>query len=302
MSSKYRICGIYDCSRGRNDGTGIYFTVNVKNRPDVDYLHLAPLSGDRNIQQYGKFDLYVWFDHGEDAFPDYTNDPIVCPKPSVYWVSDLHWSDQSRDYRINKAKEFDLVACHHQEHVQVMKDALGHDRVFWLPFAVEPKAYPRVHAVKKYDWGFVGHLNTERRINLLDTMYKEIPNGWIVWKKFFEDAAAVYHDSKISIHYSVAGDQSMRNFEVMGSGGFLLTDRNKGMETLFQDGVHCVMYDSIPDAIEKAKYYIAHDEERDKIAEAGYQEVIAKHTYKHRVDTLIEKAKEYGLIKELVTA
>lgn len=296
---KMRICSLYDHTRGRNDGSGIYAQMHLKARPDVDYMHLIPLNGDRNIQQYGKFDLYIWHDGGEDAFPDYMADPVICPRPNVYWVSDLHWSPASAQYRINKAKEFDVVACHHQEHVQVMKDALGHDRVFWLPFAVEPKAYPRVQAIKKYDWAFVGHLNTERRINLLDRLYQEIPNGWIVWKKFFEDAAAVYHDAKVSVHYSVSGDQSMRNFEVMGAGGFLLTDRNPGIEALFKDGVHCVMFDSIEDAVEKAKWYAAHDEARDKIAEAGYQEVIAKHTYQHRVNTLLETVQTYGLLKEL---
>jgi spore maturation protein CgeB len=39
--------------------------------------------------------------------------------------------------------------------------------------------------------------------------------------------------------------------------------------------------------VEKAKYYLEHDEEREKIARAGYDEFINNHTYKHRVEKIL---------------
>jgi spore maturation protein CgeB len=52
--------------------------------------------------------------------------------------------------------------------------------------------------------------------------------------------------------------------------------------------------------VEKAKYYIEHDEEREAIAKAGYAEAHSKHTIDHRLSFMLDKAKEHGLIKQLV--
>jgi len=91
----------------------------------------------------------------------------------------------------------------------------------------------------------------------------------------------------------------MRVMEVMGTGSFLLTEDIPTIHELFTDGVNLVTYKNMDDAIEKAKYYIEHNEEREKIAKAGYDEVISKHTYDNRVEEVIKKV---GLIKDLVIA
>ena len=66
---------------------------------------------------------------------------------------------------------------------------------------------------------------------------------------------------------------------------------------LFQDGVHLVTYKTLDEAVEKAKYYIEHDDERDRIAEAGYKEFIKKHTYEHRLKTVLEIVQKPELVK-----
>ncbi len=57
---------------------------------------------------------------------------------------------------------------------------------------------------------------------------------------------------------------------------------------LFEDGKHLVMYKTLEEAAEKARYYIAHEAERQAIAEAGYQEVRAKHTFVHRAKAILD--------------
>ena len=78
----------------------------------------------------------------------------------------------------------------------------------------------------------------------------------------------------------------------MGSGSMLLTDYAPHIDELFEDGKHCVFYRSIDEAVDKARYYLKHDAEREKIARAGFEEVMAKHTIDHRVDVLMSKIKE----------
>ena len=266
---------------GRNDGAGLYLLESLKLMPDVFPMHFVP-EGD--VREFGDFDLHIWIDHGEDSW---ITQNYPCPKPNLYWVSDMHWSQQAKDFRIAKAKEFDVVCCNHPHQVQWMKQELDPDRVFWVPFAVHPPAYPYEQAIKKYDLCFIGHLNTMRRIEALDAMFKAFPSSFY-GRKFFEKAARVYQESKICFNECVAKDVNMRSFEIMGSGGFLLTERCDGMMMLFQDGKHCVMFDTIEEAIEKAKYYIEHDDEREAIAKAGYEEVMARHTYLHRAQQLLQ--------------
>jgi spore maturation protein CgeB len=44
-------------------------------------------------------------------------------------------------------------------------------------------------------------------------------------------------------------------------------------ERIFEPGKEAVFYDSTEDAIEKIKYYLQHDNEREKIARAGFARV-----------------------------
>ncbi len=105
-------------------------------------------------------------------------------------------------------------------------------------------------------------------------------------------ASYTYYRSKINLGNScfpqIDGAISVRDYKIMGAGGFLLTNRVRGMERMFKDRNHCVYYDSIPDCIEKIDYYLRHTAERERIANSGYREVHAKHTYTHRIEEIIK--------------
>jgi spore maturation protein CgeB len=61
------------------------------------------------------------------------------------------------------------------------------------------------------------------------------------------------------------------------------------LKSFFEDGKHLVLYRSLDEMVDKAKYYIEHDEEREKIAQAGYEHVIANHTIQHRVNVILNE-------------
>ena len=73
-----------------------------------------------------------------------------------------------------------------------------------------------------------------------------------------------------------------RNFEVPGTGGFLLTENAAHLEDYYKLGVEVVNFHSTEEMIEKVRYYLAHEEERAGIAEAGYQRTLKDHTYQQR--------------------
>jgi len=85
-----------------------------------------------------------------------------------------------------------------------------------------------------------------------------------------------------------------RNFEIPGCGGFLLTGEADNLRDYYQDGKEVVIYKSTGDLIEKIKYYLEHDKEREVIAVAGYERTIREHTYEQRFNEIF---KIIGLIK-----
>jgi hypothetical protein len=73
-----------------------------------------------------------------------------------------------------------------------------------------------------------------------------------------------------------------RNFEVPGCGGFLLTGLAADLGTYYaiENEVSC--FTSMKDLIEKVHYYVRHEDQRSRIASAGYQRTLREHTYVHR--------------------
>jgi len=280
----------YENSFGRNDGSPLYYFNVLKSQFKLDVKHLAP-HGDTS--QFGKFDYHWWIDWGEDGLPWKEWEIPKDGGRTIYVGSDTHLG---KDYRFKKAEKFDYVFFNQKDAVEEYNKT--HDnKAIWLPHAAEPLAYPNISIIKKYDVGFVGHVqetpnyNGITRLDALDRLFKEFPNFYhgsrhpgFPDKNLFEDAAKKFSMSKIVFNISIKDDINMRCFETMSTGSFLLTNWIPTLGELFEDGKHLVTYKTLDEMVEKAKYYLEHDEEREKIAKAGYDEFISKHTYKHRVE------------------
>lgn len=290
-----RIASYYGDIRtvGRNDGGPLYHTHCLRQIFGKENVaHVFP-HGD--LSHLGKFDLNYWVDWGEDAL-GYAD--FVCPKPNIYVTSDTHLGF---DYRLKKAREFDWVFTNQ---LKAQKDFIAAgipaDRCHWLPHAFDPLAYSpgifntaenrwNTEAVpqKRYDVAFIGHLNDLNRVQHLDRLFKEFPNFYWGNKKFHE-AAEIFNQSKIVFNVSARKELNMRHFEALGSGAFLLTDNIPTEENVFTEGLHFAGYDNLDDMIDKARYYLDHDEEREKIARAGHIEAVNNHTYMHRVLAVLD--------------
>lgn len=255
----------------------------------IEIDHFYP-NGD--ISPFGEYSLNIMCDWGEDALTEVLPyKPIEIPKPFAYFCSDTHINNglkgDSYPHRLGVAKKADFVFVAQKQAVAKMK-ADGIESPIWLPHAFEPQAYPKGEILtKKYDVCFVGHVNNKLREDALDRLFSEFPNFYY-GQKLFDDAAEKFSESKIVFNIAMTDDINMRVFETMGTGSFLLTNRIPHIEELFEDGKHLVLYDNLDDMVEKAKYYLDHDEEREKIAQEGYEEVIKKHTIQARVDVILK--------------
>ncbi len=290
-----RIAIYYESRLGRNDGNPLYVWNELKRREKAGELEVDHLAPHGDLRPFGRYDAHFWIDWGEDGLKGILPyEPSSCPKPMVYWASDTHLG---YDYRLQTARLADVVFCAQKRAVEEFERD-GVRGAIWLPHAVEPQAYPRQnYASKKFDVCFVGHINSGNRVDALDALFRAVPN-FFYGQRRFEDAAEIYGQSKIVFNISMLDDLNMRTFEAMASGSMLLTNWIPTIEEFFEDGKHLVLYRSPEEMIDKANYYITHDEAREKIAAAGCEEVLAKHTFKHRVDTMLQALKT----KEVVNA
>lgn len=73
-----------------------------------------------------------------------------------------------------------------------------------------------------------------------------------------------------------------RNFEAPACRGFLISGPAEGLEEFFEVGKEVVVYGDLDDLSDKILYYLSHDEERERIAHAGYERAMRDHTYEKR--------------------
>ncbi len=79
-----------------------------------------------------------------------------------------------------------------------------------------------------------------------------------------------------------------RPFEIAACGGFCISGYADDFETYYQEGVEMAFYRTADDLIEKIRYYLAHPEERERIAQAGYARTLSEHTAEKRFGAMFK--------------
>jgi spore maturation protein CgeB len=77
-----------------------------------------------------------------------------------------------------------------------------------------------------------------------------------------------------------------RNFEIPGTGGFLLTTQTEGLTEYYTPGREIEIFTGRDELVDKIRYYLTHDQEREAIREAGYARTLREHTYARRFNDI----------------
>lgn len=80
---------------------------------------------------------------------------------------------------------------------------------------------------------------------------------------------------------------TMRVFDVIASGGFVLAEYSTTLDELFVLGTEIETYRTLDELHEKINYYLCHPQQRRKIVEAGRKKVTAEHTMKRRLHHML---------------
>ena len=193
-----------------------------------------------------------------------------------------------------------MTGCHFwftiaKGNIRKYKDAkLGNP--YWLSEGID-KIHDKCTPKDMSDVFFAGTIGDvhEGRKTLIRTVAANIQsynihNGLGLVNKLHNQAVS---NAKICLGHSgwkdVELSMSARDYRIMCAGGFLLTNRVKGIEDYFKG--MCDFYDY--DVLSKIRYYLDHEDERKEIAEIGYKETHSKHMFKHRMAEVIEIAENY---------
>ncbi len=79
-----------------------------------------------------------------------------------------------------------------------------------------------------------------------------------------------------------------RHFQTLACRTLGMTLYADGMEQFYELGKEVVIYKDMNDLIEKIRYYLAHDEEREAIAAAGYERTMRDHTMAKRLEQIFK--------------
>lgn len=210
---------------------------------------------------------------------------------------------------------YDYIFCQGTEAVEMFARA-GIRGARWLPMACDPYYHHPVECTSaeriKYgsDIVFVGSYYPDRAAlfeKLADFNIAVWGPGWDALDRNSplcrcvrgahttpDDWLKIYSASKIILatHYKDLQNRfsvyqaSPRIFEALACRAFVLCDDQRDVFSLFRDGEDLVRFYDASDLVNKANHYLAHPEERDKIAEMGNSSVLKNHTYIHRIKEL----------------
>jgi spore maturation protein CgeB len=206
--------------------------------------------------------------------------------------------------------------------------AVGASLAIYIPYAYDPKihypAEPRSEERIYYegDVAFIGTFRAERadflarvagckdefKFNLWGGGWNKMgrPIYWhkrLLWRElqsclrggelWCADMGKAIQLNKICLGLLYRANRDLhtsRSFEIPACGGFMLAERTDEHRMYFEEDKEAVYFSSFEEMIDKIRYYLAHEEERRRIADAGYRRCLrSPYRYLDRATFAIEQ-------------
>lgn len=106
---------------------------------------------------------------------------------------------------------------------------------------------------------------------------------------YWTEMPKIFACSKINLNPSLRIIQTgipLRAFDIMGAGGFLLSNSQEELLELFEEGREMAAYEGVEDAVEKAAFYLKHEDIRKKIAENGRRKTFEEYSLQNRMEKI----------------
>lgn len=110
---------------------------------------------------------------------------------------------------------------------------------------------------------------------------------------YLREMPVLFKSSKINLNptlKNITSGISLRALDILGCGGFLLTNFQPEIDEYFTDGEELVMYTSMEDAVDKASFYLSNEKQRIRIARKGYEKIRNNFGYENRINEMFKIA------------
>lgn len=108
---------------------------------------------------------------------------------------------------------------------------------------------------------------------------------------YWSELPKVFSQSKVNLNFTIPNIKSgipLRIWDVLGAGGFLLTDYQAELPEYFKNHEDLVWYEDESELVELVEYYLRNDEKRRKIAQNGRKKVESGHSYWNRISKMLD--------------
>ncbi len=113
---------------------------------------------------------------------------------------------------------------------------------------------------------------------------------------YLSEMPQVFFESKINLNMTIPNIKTgipLRVWDILGSGGFALTNFQAEMEGVFQAGGTLDIFESEEELTEKTDFYLKHGTLRRKIAKNGQKLVSEEHNYSIRIQQMLATLKPF---------
>jgi hypothetical protein len=212
--------------------------------------------------------------------------------PSIISIADTHHLFRPLECLLDYLdhEKFTVVSVENDRHHLDWYSSSPRQRqeLFWFPnYAFNPiyKSQSVDRVPRVVFAGSQGRFHPYRCYILEKLREKNVPLDTLSCTQ--QQAAELYSTYQISLNVSLNQDLNWRFFEIIASGGFLLTDRlnlHSGIGLLFTEGVHYEAFSSDDELLFKLNYYLQNPESTQTIAKRG-----CAHYWKTLNPTLMRK-------------
>jgi spore maturation protein CgeB len=116
----------------------------------------------------------------------------------------------------------------------------------------------------------------------------DIPSNCVHGYLPYTEVNKVYSSVDIIIGLqNIPNQLTQRTYEVLGSGGFLLTSDTPAVRNLFKPGQDLVVSATKSDTLQIVRYYLKNPDERRKVCQQG-RLAVSKHSYRHRAEYILD--------------
>lgn len=311
LYSTFYLCWTVDCPVLELFSTAIQYDTNkifLFDRAQYEYFHPYNTTGTFHLplaSQVSRFDKVIQGITSQDVSRFHNDISFV---GSLYSEKNpLHHLKSLPEYQqgyINGIVEASLqvTGCHFIESLvtPALLSALKKDPEFYLPasaitdsatyiaaheyIGMQAAECTRIRTLNELAKHFSVTLYTQSDTSSLENVKVCSPIDSLI------EMPRVFHLSKINLNMTIPAIQTglpLRIFDILGCGGFLITNYQEELPELFEIGVDLEVYTCIEELIEKCDFYLRNDSIRQKIAENGYKKVQKQHSYETRIAEML---------------